>query len=85
MEPVEIYACSDAVETGFVSNLLEAEGIRAYVRDLTVRPYPVSIGPLGERRIAVHPHDLPRALDLLRSAAADGVIRPDGILLSEPD
>ena len=84
MGPVEIYACSDAVETGFVSNLLEAEGIRVYVRDLTVTPYPVTVGPLGERRIAVLPADLDAAVGLLRAAAADGVIRPDGLLVPDP-
>lgn len=71
---VEVYIALDLIEVGAVTGLLESEGIEARVRDMTIRPYPVSVGPLGEKRIAVAGDQAGRARELLRRAVEDGIL-----------
>jgi hypothetical protein len=71
-----VYTCYDPIAADAVAGMLEAEGIAARVRDLTVSPYPVSIGPLSERRIEVPAKDAERAAAVLAEAKGDGVLDP---------
>lgn len=80
---VEVYVAMNPVEAAAVTGLLEAEGIEARLRDMGVALYPVSVGPLGEKRIAVRAQDADSARRLLRGAVEDGLL-PGG-LVKEPD
>ncbi len=71
---VVVYIALDVIEATVVTGLLESAGIEPWVRDMTVRPYPVSVGPMGEKRVAVPRTDAERARDLLRRAVEDGVL-----------
>lgn len=57
-EWVELLVTYDEVEAQIIKNILEAEGIQAVISSLKVRPYPVSIGRMGEVRILVKRSDL---------------------------
>ncbi len=79
-ELVEIYVALDAVEVSAVTALLEAEGIRVHVRDMSITPYPVTIGPLGEKRIAVPAGSEAAARRVLERAVRNGYLRTGRIL-----
>ncbi len=51
------------------------------MRDMTITPYPVTLGPLGERHILVRAEDAEEARALLRAALEDGFLREEGILV----
>jgi hypothetical protein len=80
LEPVEVYAAGGAIEAQYVEGLLREEGIEARVRDFSVTPYPMHVGAMTERRIVVPPDDREAALELLRSAEADGLLTKGNIL-----
>ncbi|MFU8856769.1 MAG: DUF2007 domain-containing protein [Deferrisomatales bacterium] len=82
-EPVLVYVALDPLEASAVTGVLEAAGIAVWVRDLTVTPYPVTLGPLGERRILVPGERAEEARELLRVAQEDGFLREGGILVGE--
>ena len=71
-----VYVCYDTIAAHAVVGILEAEGICARVRDLTVSPYPVTIGPLSERHIEVPGVEAERANAVLDEAREDGVLDP---------
>ncbi|HDO25530.1 MAG TPA: hypothetical protein ENG95_02645 [Nitrospirae bacterium] len=64
-EWVELLVTYDDTEVEIIRNILEAEGIELVVNSLKVRPYPVSIGRMGEVKILVKKKDLNRAKELL--------------------
>ncbi|GBE06109.1 hypothetical protein BMS3Abin10_01753 [bacterium BMS3Abin10] len=64
-EWVELLVTYDDTEVEIIRNILEAEGIDLVVNSLKVRPYPVSIGRMGEVKILVKKKDLNRAKELL--------------------
>lgn len=78
--PVAVYVARDPVEASAVVAVLGAEGVEAAVRDMGVTPYPVSLGPLGEKRILVAAEDEGVAVAVLRRAVEDGVL-PGGEVL----
>ena len=78
-----VYIAFDAIETAAVTGVLAAAGIEARVRDMTISPYPVSLGPLGEKHILVPEEQTEEARAALRSALEDGFLRPEGILLGD--
>ncbi|RMG86033.1 MAG: DUF2007 domain-containing protein [Candidatus Dadabacteria bacterium] len=80
----EVYVALDAVEASAVTGLLASAGLEVRVRDMGVTPYPVSIGPLGEKRIEVPADRAEEARRILRQAARDGYLRP-GALVQEED
>lgn len=71
---VEVYTAFDVIEASVVTGILESAGLEPRVRDLTVTPYPVSVGPLSEKRIAVPRHQAREARSLLEKAIEDGVL-----------
>jgi hypothetical protein len=75
-----VYIARDPLEASAVTGLLEAEGIESRVRDMTISPYPVSFGPLGERHILVPEERLAQARALLDRARRDGFLPADGIV-----
>ena len=76
----EVYVTSDLIEASVVTGILEQGGLNPRIRDMTVRPYPVSVGPLGEKRIAVPDDQADEARHLLETAAVDGILAQDKIL-----
>jgi len=82
---VEVYVALDAVEVAAVTGVLASAGIGARVRDMTVTPYPVSIGPLGEKRIDVPAEQAAEARRLLRLAADDGYLRAGALVMGEEE
>jgi hypothetical protein len=80
---VLVYVALDSIESSAVTGILDSAGIDARVRDLTVTPYPVSLGPLGERHILVPADRAAEAQALLRTAREDGYLREGGILIED--
>ena len=69
-----VFVCHDTITAQAVVGLLETQGIETRVRDLSVSPYPVSIGPLSERHIEVPSEDAQRAAAALDAARRDGIL-----------
>ncbi len=65
-EWVEVLFTYDEVEAQIVKSVLETEDIDVVVNSLKIRPYPVSIGRIGEVRLLVRSKDLERAKNVLR-------------------
>lgn len=64
-EWTEVLFTYDEVEAHIVKDVLESEGIQAVIKSLKVRPYPVSIGRMGEVRVLVRAGDAEKAKGLL--------------------
>lgn len=75
---VEVYTARDLIETSVVTGILESAGLEPRVRDMTITPYPVSVGPLGEKRIMVPRDQAEKARELLRRAVEDGILPKKG-------
>ena len=74
----EIYLCYDFMEADLIKGLLKENGIQCVVRDMTITPYPLSIGNFSEKRIAVEEDRALRARKLIEDAINDGYISSDG-------
>lgn len=64
---VELLFTYDEVEAQIVKRLLEGEGIQVVLNSMKVRPYPVSIGKMGEVKLMVREEDLERAKEILKA------------------
>lgn len=78
-ELVEVYLASEPIEAAVVKGILDSAGLDARIRDMTVTPYPVTIGPLSEKRIVVPAGQAQEARAILRRAAEDGILEQDRI------
>ena len=65
-EWVEMFVTYDEIEAQIVKSILEAEGIQVVLNSLKVRPYPVSIGKIGEVRLLVKKENLEKAGDIIK-------------------
>jgi hypothetical protein len=65
-EWVELLVTYDDTEIQIVKNILEAEGIEVVVNSLKIRPYPVSIGKIGEVRLLVKKDRFKDAMNILK-------------------
>jgi thiol-disulfide isomerase/thioredoxin len=84
--PVELYKSYDPLEADRIADLLADHGIGCAIRDLTMSPYPMTVGRFGERRISVAAQDLGRAREILEDAIQDGYVSRDGAWIeSGPD
>lgn len=63
---VELLVTYDETEVQIVKNILEGEGIQVVIKSLKVRPYPVSIGKIGEVRLLVKKEFLDKAKEILK-------------------
>ncbi len=84
-ELFEVYRALNDVEAVTVTALLESAGIQARIRDMTVRPYPVSLGPLAERRIWVPAAQAWWAASVLDAAVSDGVLEDRSRIAFPPE
>jgi peroxiredoxin len=75
---VELYKSYDPLEADRIVDLLAEHEIACVVRDLTISPYPMTIGRFGERRIGVADGDVARAREILQDAIRDGYVSSDG-------
>ena len=79
MEPVvEVYKTYDTLEAGRIVDLLADHAIACSIRDLTITPYPLTIGRFGERRVGVSSEDVPEARRILGDAIRDGYLSCEG-------
>jgi hypothetical protein len=63
---VELLVTYDETEVQIVKNILEAEGIQVVVNSHKVRPYPVSVGKIGEVRLLVKKESIDKAKEILK-------------------
>ncbi|MFZ5876029.1 MAG: redoxin domain-containing protein [Nitrospirota bacterium] len=75
---VELYKTYDPLEADRIADLLAEHEIACVVRDLTISPYPMTIGRFGERRISVAEGDVVRAREIIEEAIQDGYLSSDG-------
>lgn len=75
---MELYKTYDVLEADRISDLLAEHGIACTVRDLSISPYPLTIGRFAERRIGVDETDAARAREVLEQAIRDGYLSSDG-------
>ena len=65
-EWTELLITSDELEAEMIKDLLESGGIPVVIRSSKVRPYPVSIGKMGEIKLLVRKTDLDAARAALK-------------------
>jgi hypothetical protein len=78
-----VYIALDTIEAAVVTGVLASAGIEGRVRDMTISPYPVSFGPLGEKHILVVEEQAEDARGVLRTALEDGFLRAEGLLVED--
>ncbi len=66
-EWVEFFVTYDEVEVQIVKNILEGEDIQVVVDSMKIRPYPVSIGRIGEVKLMIKKEDLEKAEEVLKA------------------
>ncbi|MBI5676095.1 MAG: DUF2007 domain-containing protein [Nitrospirae bacterium] len=66
-EWVELLFTYDEIEAQIVKRLLEGDGIQVVLRSMKVRPYPVSIGKMGEVKLMVREEELERAKEIIKA------------------
>ncbi len=64
---MELLITYDEIEAQIVKKLLETEGIQVVLNSLKVRPYPVSIGRMGEVKLLVRKEDLDKAKEIIKA------------------
>lgn len=65
---VELTVTTDEMEAEMIKDLLESGGIPVVIRSAKVRPYPVSIGKMGEIKLLVRDIDLEAAEAVIKQA-----------------
>ncbi len=76
-EWVELLITYDEVEAQIIKDILEAENVPVVINSLKIRPYPVSIGRIGEIKILVNKGNIEKAqeiLKIMKGSPEDGVI-----------
>lgn len=66
-EWIEFLVTYDEVEVQIVKNILEGEDIQVVVDSMKIRPYPVSIGRIGEVKLMIKKEDLEKAEEVLKA------------------
>lgn len=67
----EILFTYDEMEAQIVKTLLETEGIEVSMDSSKLRPFPVSIGRMGEIKLFVRSVDLEKAMEVLETMKDD--------------
>ena len=60
-EWTELLITNNEIEAEMIKDLLESGGVPVVIRSSKVRPYPVSIGKMGEVKVLVRKTDLEAA------------------------
>ena len=67
----EILFTYDEMEAQIVKTLLETEGIEVSMDSSKLRPFPVSVGRMGEIKLFVRAVDLQKAREVLETMKSD--------------
>ena len=70
-EWTELLITNNEIEAEMIKDLLESGGIQVVIRSSKVRPYPVSIGKMGEVKVLVKKTDLEAAQAALDQSSGD--------------
>jgi ribonuclease-3 len=71
-DPVVIFRAQSDVEVAIIRGLLESHGVPSLVASsVTHAGFPLTVNELAEARIAVHPDDVTRALEIIESHRAE--------------
>jgi len=70
-EWTELLITNNEIEAEMIKDLLESGGIQVVIRSSKVRPYPVSIGKMGEVKVLVRKTDLEAAQAALDQSLGD--------------
>ncbi len=62
----ELLITYDELEAQIIKNILEAEDIQVVINSLKIRPYPVSIGKIGEVKVLIRDKDLEKAKEIIK-------------------
>lgn len=76
-EWVELLVTYDEIEAEIIKDILDAENVPVVINSLKIRPYPVSIGRIGEIKILVNRGNIEKAqeiLKIMKGSSEDGVI-----------
>ena len=65
---VQLMVTTDEMEAEMIKDLLESGGIPVVFRSAKVRPYPVSIGRMGEIKLLVREVDLEAAEAVIKQS-----------------
>jgi hypothetical protein len=65
-EWTELLVTYDETEMQIIKNILEAEGVQVVVHSSKIRPYPVSVGKIGEIKLLVKKDSLEDANRILK-------------------
>ena len=65
-EWTELLVTYDETEMQIIKNILEAEGVTVVVNSSKIRPYPVSVGKIGEIKLLVKKDRLKEANRILK-------------------
>ena len=63
----EILFTYDEMEAQIVKTLLETEGIEVSMDSSKMRPFPVSVGKMGEIKLLVRSVDLKKAMEVIET------------------
>lgn len=80
-EMLDVYACYDAQELERARELLADRGLEVLLRDRGSTAFPTTVGMTATKLVAVRATQHKVALEVLRSAIADGVLVPEGHLV----
>ena len=78
----DVYICHSEPQVDRVLGLFEEAGIEALIRDRASSSFPTNVGLTAEKLVAVGADDVDKARTLISEAIADGVLLPEGEVLT---
>lgn len=78
---VDLYTTHNAAEAFFIKDMLDANDIASFIRDMEISAFPMSAGEGGEHRLVVEDDKLVEAAKLIELAIEDGAITNEGNFL----
>ena len=82
-ELVDLYVTYNPNEAEFIKDMLDANSIACFIRDLHTSQFPLSVGKHAQVRIVVDEDRVRDAYDLIQQAIADGAITDEGNFVFE--
>lgn len=82
-ELVDLYVTYNPSEAEFIKDMLDANSIACFIRDLHTSQFPLSVGKHAQVRIVVDEDRVRDAYELIQQAVADGAITDEGNFVFE--
>lgn len=82
-ELVDLYISFNSIEAQFIKDMLDANDIANFIRDLDVAAFPTHIGTNDQHRIVVEDDKLEAAVALIKQAIEDEAITDEGRFVFE--